>query len=66
MCLCVCEEVKEWWCMDYLFSSFPTCTHQDVCIATVPPWGYKSTGNSVTHQMSRKVFKGVASRASLD
>ena len=38
------------------YSSSPTRTHQHVCIATVP-WAYKSTGNTVTHQMSRKVIK---------
>ena len=55
---CVWTSGNEWWCIvqnGLSCSSSPTCTHQHVCIATVP-WAYKSTGSTVTHLMSRKLI----------
>ena len=68
--MCVCEHLGEGERMVVYWIIFlAPLLHAHISMSALPPyppWGYKSTGNYVTHQTSRKVFKGVASRASLD
>ena len=63
MCVNISVKVKE-WCIGYHIVPLLHAHISMSALPPYPPWGYKSTGN--THQMSRKVFKGVASKASLD